>query len=233
MKAALLFLTALSVFAAQPTVGQQAPDFTLKAVDGASVQLSKLTGPVALVVLRGFPGYQCPYCQVQVREFSQKAQAFADAGVQVVFVYPGPPDKATPNQPAGAVVLMSDGETTVGRATADGAQTAADAKIPVYSIAFGTADGTVVDPTTGDTVAVPVNNNELKGVADTTGAKFFKAPTADALKQAYAEISKNLNAGVGEPMQITDELTWQYIAVALVLLAIGWVLGLVLLRGLL
>jgi len=145
----------------------------------------------------------------------------------------GPPDKATPNQPAGAVVLMSDGETTVGRPTADGAQTAADAKIPVYSIAFGTADGTVVDPTTGDTVAVPVNNNELKGVADTTGAKFFKAPTADALKQAYAEISKNLNAGVGDPIQVTDELTWQYIAVALVLLAIGWVLGLVLLRGLL
>lgn len=95
MKSALLFLTALSVFAAQPVVGQPAPDFTLKAVDGSSVQLSKLTGPVALVVLRGFPGYQCPYCQVQVREFSQKAQAFSDAGVQVVFVYPGPPDKAS------------------------------------------------------------------------------------------------------------------------------------------
>ena len=145
----------------------------------------------------------------------------------------GPPAKDTPDQPAGAIVLMSDGETTVGRPTADGAQTAADSKIPVYSIAFGTADGTVIDPNTGDTVPVPVNNDELNGVADITGGKFFKAPSAEALQQAYSEISKNLNAGSGDPTETTDELTWQYVAIALVLLAAGWTLGLTLLRSLL
>lgn len=145
----------------------------------------------------------------------------------------GPPAKDTPDKPAGAIVLMSDGETTVGRPTIEGAQAAAKAKIPVYSIAFGTANGTVVDPNTGDTVDVPVNNDELKGVADTTGAKFFQAPTAGALAQAYAEISKNLNAGAGDPIEKTDELTWQYAAVSLALLGVGWIIGLVLLRGLL
>jgi peroxiredoxin len=42
-------------------------------------------------VLRGYPGYQCPYCNRQVQDFIQKSQAFADAGVRVLMVYPGPP----------------------------------------------------------------------------------------------------------------------------------------------
>lgn len=92
-----LLLASLSLFAGQPVVGEPAQDFTLKTVDGKAVRLSELTpaAPVVLVILRGFPGYQCPYCQLQVRDFTQKAQAFADAGVQVVFVYPGPVDKAS------------------------------------------------------------------------------------------------------------------------------------------
>jgi peroxiredoxin Q/BCP len=80
---------------APPAVGEKAPDFSLASVGGAQVRLSELTAksPVVLVVLRGYPGYQCPFCQRQVQDFVQKAKAFTDAGVQVVFVYPGPPDK--------------------------------------------------------------------------------------------------------------------------------------------
>jgi len=80
--------------AATPQVGQKAPDFSLKSATGETVKLSELTAssPVVLVVLRGFPGYQCPFCQRQVKDFADKAQQFADAGFQVVFVYPGPPD---------------------------------------------------------------------------------------------------------------------------------------------
>jgi peroxiredoxin len=48
-------------------------------------------GPVVLVVLRGYPGYQCPYCNRQVQEFIQKSQGFSDAGAHVMLVYPGPP----------------------------------------------------------------------------------------------------------------------------------------------
>jgi Ca-activated chloride channel family protein len=145
----------------------------------------------------------------------------------------GPPSSDDPDTPSGAIVLLSDGETTQGRPTADGAAVAAEMKIPVYSIAFGTADGTVVDSNTGETVDVPVNVGELSATADTTGGKFYEAPTASALEQAYNEISKNLNAGVGDPIEVTVERTWEYTAIALVLLALGWILGLWLLRGLL
>lgn len=45
-------------------------------------------GPVVLVVLRGFPGYQCSFCNCQVEEFTSHASEFA--GASVLMVYPGP-----------------------------------------------------------------------------------------------------------------------------------------------
>ena len=79
--------------AAQPLVGGRAPDFKLSTPEGKVVQLSEVfaKGPVALVVLRGYPGYQCPYCNLQVHDFMQNAEGFAGAGAHVVLVYPGPP----------------------------------------------------------------------------------------------------------------------------------------------
>jgi peroxiredoxin len=84
---------ALTATAAPPAVGEKAPEFTLSTPEGKSLRLSEelSKGPVVLVVLRGYPGYQCPYCNRQVQDFIQKAQGFADAGARVVLVYPGPP----------------------------------------------------------------------------------------------------------------------------------------------
>ena len=78
--------------AAPPTVGEKARDFTLSTPEGKHVRLSEVIsqGPVVLVVLRGYPGYQCPYCNRQVQDFIQKSQGFTDAGAHVVLVYPGP-----------------------------------------------------------------------------------------------------------------------------------------------
>jgi peroxiredoxin len=89
----LAFASVLPLAAATPpTVGEKARDFTLSTPEGKAVQLSKVMaqGPVVLVVLRGYPGYQCPYCNRQVQDFIQKAQGFADAGARVILVYPGP-----------------------------------------------------------------------------------------------------------------------------------------------
>ncbi len=78
-----------------PAVGDKAPDFTLATIQGKKVQLSELTAksPVVLVVLRGFPGYQCPLCNQQVHGFLKQAQDFANAGARIVLVYPGPSEK--------------------------------------------------------------------------------------------------------------------------------------------
>ena len=44
-----------------------------------------------LIVLRGYPGYQCPFCNRQAQDFLQESQAFAQGGAHIVMVYPGPP----------------------------------------------------------------------------------------------------------------------------------------------
>jgi thioredoxin-dependent peroxiredoxin len=78
-----------------PAVGEEAKDFELTALGGSKVKLSRLTdsGPVVLVVLRGYPGYQCPICTKQFAEFLGKAEGFKAAGAKVIFVYPGPSDQ--------------------------------------------------------------------------------------------------------------------------------------------
>ena len=75
-----------------PAVGDKAPDFTLATIGGKKVRLSELTAksPVVLVVLRGFPGYQCPLCNQQVHSYLKQAQEFTSAGARMVLVYPGP-----------------------------------------------------------------------------------------------------------------------------------------------
>ena len=86
-------LPLVAVTPAPPAVGEKAPDFALSTPEGKTVRLSAtlLKGPVVLVVLRGYPGYQCPYCNRQVQDFIRNSSRLADAGAQVVMVYPGPP----------------------------------------------------------------------------------------------------------------------------------------------
>jgi thioredoxin-dependent peroxiredoxin len=94
---ALVFAGALipaaSVSAQTPAVGAKAPDFTLSTPTGKSVTLSTEQGghSVVLVILRGFPGYQCPYCVKQVHDFADHAADFKAKDTRVLLVYPGPP----------------------------------------------------------------------------------------------------------------------------------------------
>ena len=91
-----LLLAACTVAAAEPPkVHDKAPDFHLRAIGGGTVQLSEAlqNGPVVLVVLRGYPGYQCPFCNRQVQDYFSKAADFDRAGARVLLVYPGPGDQ--------------------------------------------------------------------------------------------------------------------------------------------
>jgi peroxiredoxin Q/BCP len=89
----LVLAAALTGFAAMtPAVGDAAPMFTLKKLDGQSVEFAQVVhgrGAV-LVVLRGWPGYQCPFCTTQVYEYVGHATDFAARNLPVVMVYPGP-----------------------------------------------------------------------------------------------------------------------------------------------
>ena len=68
-----------------PVVGANAPDFTLSTPTGKSVRMSaeQRGDALVLVVLRGFPGYQCPYCVRQVQDFIDHASGFAAKNTRV------------------------------------------------------------------------------------------------------------------------------------------------------
>jgi peroxiredoxin len=86
-----LVLAAAAVLAAAPSPGQKAPAFALSSLDGRTVRLREALAqaPVVLVVLRGYPGYQCPLCNRQVRDLIAHASDLAAA--RVILVYPGAP----------------------------------------------------------------------------------------------------------------------------------------------
>jgi peroxiredoxin Q/BCP len=86
-------LISVNLSAETPKVGAKAPDFTLSTPTGTPVELSKQEhkATVVLVLLRGYPGYQCPYCLKQAHDFIEHAPAFAAKKTIVLLVYPGPP----------------------------------------------------------------------------------------------------------------------------------------------
>jgi Ca-activated chloride channel family protein len=138
---------------------------------------------------------------------------------------------ADPDEAPGVMVLLTDGETTVGRPTADGAADAAEAGIPVYTIAFGTESGAITDPVSGDVVPVPVRPAELELVAESTGGEAFEARTGDELASAYDSIAESLGETIGEPIEVITELTWQWALAAFLVLCLAWALSLWWLRG--
>ena len=77
------------------SVGDEAIDFSLKTLQEKKIQLSELNKnkPVELVVLRGWPGYQCPICTRQVAGLVADADEFKKYGVNILMVYPGPAEK--------------------------------------------------------------------------------------------------------------------------------------------
>jgi Ca-activated chloride channel family protein len=96
-----------------------------------------------------------------------------------------------------AIVLLSDGENTVGRSD-DEAATAANAEgRPVYTVAVGTDGGTVQLPD-GSSQAVPVNRAALADLASKTGARSFTAYSSDELRSVYKDLGRTLTT---EPVQ--------------------------------
>ena len=92
----------------------------------------------------------------------------------------GSPDEAA------AIVLLSDGVTTVGRPVEGVAQIAAERGIPISTIAFGTPDGIV--EVQGNTIAVPADPDTMAAVAETTSGRFFEADSSDELEEVYEDI---------------------------------------------
>lgn len=125
--------------------------------------------------------------------------------LQSINSVPSEPGQA---KPPARIVLMSDGETTVGRANEMAGQAAAEAKVPIYTIAFGTDGGTVA--VEGRLVPVPVNREALRQLSETTGGKAFDATTGKELRQVYAGIGSSIGF-----RKVPKEVTAWFVGVGL------------------
>ena len=104
---------------------------------------------------------------------------------------------AVPPSPDGepvpaAVVVMSDGTTTMGVPNESAARSAVEAQVPVSTIAFGTDEGSITVPGSGELVRVPVDAEALSAIADETGGTAYEAASQAELTDVYASIGSSI-----------------------------------------
>jgi len=125
------------------------------------------------------------------------------------------PDEAVP----ATIIVLSDGETTVGRPNEDAVTAATDAGVPVSTIAFGTPDGLIFIE--GEAVPVPPDLDAMRDIADATGGIFFEAESESELAAAYEDLGSSIGFET-EQQPITE---W-FIGAAMVALLAAAVLSL-------
>jgi Ca-activated chloride channel homolog len=122
-----------------------------------------------------------------------------------------PPDAAHPDEPApGRIVLISDGKKTFGRSPYAAARLAKRRHIPVFTIAVGTKDA-VID-SHGQQIPVPVNQSQLKRIAQLAGGQSYIAGSSKALSAVYDNLSHSFGYTTQE-----REITARFVGYALVL----------------
>jgi Ca-activated chloride channel homolog len=102
-----------------------------------------------------------------------------------------PPDPDNPKAVVPArIVLLSDGKTQVGRPSDEAAQAAKAQSVPIYTIAYGTADGYI--EIGGRREPVPVDRAELARVSRISGGEAYTATSAGELKKVYQDIGSSV-----------------------------------------
>ena len=100
-------------------------------------------------------------------------------------------------RPPAAIVLISDGSSTSGVDPVQAAQAARKAHIPVYTVALGTARGTIKVKRSGgrggtQTVRVPPDPASLRQIAQASGGQAYTAGDAQKLRAVYQKLGSQL-----------------------------------------
>lgn len=121
------------------------------------------------------------------------ATAIGDGLLEAVYALPGRPRPRTLSEPPlppqgklppGTVVLMSDGQSNRGVSPLEAARIARDLQVKVYTVGIGTPEGTWLD-VEGRGVWVALDEETLRGIAETTGGSYFHVSSARDLYRTY------------------------------------------------
>jgi Ca-activated chloride channel homolog len=106
------------------------------------------------------------------------------AGLQMV---DGKGEQKTP----AAIVLLSDGKATTGRDPIAIARQAKKLRIPVNTVALGSA-GAVITAPDGSLIPVPPDPETMKAIAHASGGRAFAADNADELSGVYQSLGSRV-----------------------------------------
>jgi Ca-activated chloride channel family protein len=103
--------------------------------------------------------------------------------------------------PPSRIVLLSDGGNTSGRPIDEAADAAVQAGVPVSTIAYGTAEGTV--NLEGRDIPVPADTEALQGLAEATSGEYYAAESDEQLRDVYSDLQSSIG-WTTEPREITN-----------------------------
>ncbi|HEX6529159.1 MAG TPA: VWA domain-containing protein [Burkholderiales bacterium] len=152
----------------------------LAAIDHLQLQHATAVGSGLLVSLKAlFPQQDFEVLSPRMRN--------AAAGASSAEFRPVPPGSYT----AGAIVLLSDGQTTTGPDPVEAARLAAARGVRVFTVGVGTDNGQLL---TGEgwSMRVRLDEDALKAIADLTRAEYFYAGNAIDLKKVYQSLRSKL-----------------------------------------
>ena len=123
---------------------------------------------------------------------------------------PDDPDGIAP----GAIVMLSDGESTAGRAPMQAVTEVVEAEIRTFTIAYGTENGYV--DLDGVREPVPPDPTTMRQIAEATGGSFYEAESADDLREVYADVAVESGS-----RRVDQQVTSQYAGFGLVFAALA------------
>ena len=97
--------------------------------------------------------------------------------------------------PPAAIVLLSDGKTTVGRDPVDVARVSGKLKIPIFTVALGTREATVPNPYPFQPpLPVAPDPETLRRISQASGGRAFTAEDDERLSTIYRSLGSQLGS---------------------------------------
>lgn len=197
-------------------------DDLLAAIDRFQLQRGTATGSALYTALAAL----LPDAGIDLQSLEFKWQALRNPRDPAQYSLPTPAMKQLAPVPAGsygsgAIILMSDGQRTIGPNPLDAARIVSERGVRVFTVGFGTKEGTTVGGD-GWSIHVRLDEETLQAIANITQGAYFHAGTAAELKRVYRDLNSRL---VLETKHV--ELTFLLVAVAAVLLLASGLLSVV------
>ena len=101
-------------------------------------------------------------------------------------------DRSRGRRAPAAVVLLSDGKTTVGGDPVDVAEKARRLRIPIYTVSLGTRAATVPNPGFGPPLAAAPDPETLERIAEISDGRAFSAEDDEELSAIYKALGSQL-----------------------------------------